>query len=88
MEEFHKFHKILTASQVTVALLSLSVASLGVVIKHHFIVYFWYLALCCMVMMLLTSFLIGIVLLLKRVFDPFSSRGKQGWLSETKGIHI
>lgn len=66
MNSVSKLYTTLTYIQVYITFASLSVSSLGVVIKHTSLVYFWYLALCGIVMIMTTSFVMAIMLLLDR----------------------
>jgi hypothetical protein len=88
MKGFVKIYTVVTTIQLTVIILSLCVSTLGIVLKHPFIIYFWYLSLSGIAMMMATSFLIGVALLLTRLFAPHSSRERQGWFSRPKGIHV
>jgi hypothetical protein len=88
MTEFAKFHKIITASQVTIATISLCLSSLGIVIKHPFLIYFWYLALSSIAMILATSFLIAVFLVLNRLLFPRSARRGHELFSQAKGARV
>lgn len=81
MKGFVKFYTVVITVQFTIIILSLCISALGIVIKHPFIVYFWYLSLIAIAIMLATSFVIGIALLLTRVFFLQASKEGMRWFS-------
>jgi len=88
MKEIRKTYTTVSAIQVSITFFSLFVSSLGVVIKHPFLAYFWYLALGGMATILATSFVIGILVVINRIFhqdpSPGGSRGSHGWFPRPK----
>ncbi len=88
MKGFMKFHKVVTIIQLLIISLSLCIASLGLMIEHPFITYFWYLALLGIAMMMTTSFLIGVCLVMSRVFMPHASKHGKRWFSRSNRIRV
>jgi hypothetical protein len=88
MTELKEFHETITASQLTITIVTLCIASLGAVIDHPYLINFWYLALCNIAMNLMISVLIGIVLLFNRLISPRTSKENHGLLPPTKRVQI
>lgn len=88
MKEIQKTYTTVSAIQVSITFFSLFLSSLGAVIKHPFMAFFWYLALGGIATILATSFVIGILVVITRIFhhDPSrdGSRGSHGWLPRPK----
>jgi hypothetical protein len=75
MTEVNKVHKIITFTQALTAIVSLSLASLWVVIEHPFLIYMWYLGLSSIASMIVVSFAIGISLMINRAMYRNASSG-------------
>jgi uncharacterized membrane protein len=88
MKEISKIYTAITIVQISFTLAALSIASLGVVIKHPFLVYFWYMTLGGILAILTTSLVMAVALVITRIFQqhPSSggSAGKNGWFSRPK----
>jgi lysylphosphatidylglycerol synthetase-like protein (DUF2156 family) len=82
MTEFKEFHKIITAGQLIITLVSLCLSSLGAVMDHPYLINFWYVALFNIAMILVTSVMIGIALLFNRLFSPRASK-REAWVVST-----
>jgi amino acid transporter len=85
MIAFSKMHQTVTFAQVSILLVSLSVASLGAFIKYTIPAYFWVLSLICIASILATSIVIGVAIVLRRITYRVrregGSGGSHGWLS-------
>jgi len=73
MKKINKLYSTVIAIQLSITLSSLSVSSLGGVIKHPYLAYFWYLALIGIALIMATTLLAGLLLALSHAFHHRSS---------------